>query len=220
MSFSPMSGDQAAGTYYTYICAIVKDYEETEECQLKAITVEEAEETCDADEHTITQSDGTYTYDAELGQSTTYTIPAWTITPASQAALCDDLEYFCKDYTILDVCDWTTITTLPTGGFTVTFTPRSGIEQTDYNYFTYFCAMVQGQPETEECQIKSINVEETDPVTCDADALTITPSESQAAFDAEIGETRAYTISAWTITPESQAELCDELMYYCKDYAS
>ena len=130
MSFSPMSGDQAAGTYYTYICATVKDDMDVdaEACQLKAITVEEAEETCDADELTITQSDGTYTYDAELGQSTTYTIPAWTITPASQAALCDDLEYFCKDYTILDVCDWTTITTLPTGGFTVTFTPRSGIE--------------------------------------------------------------------------------------------
>ena len=80
--------------------------------------------------------------------------------------------------------------------------------------------MVQGQPETEECQIKSINVEESDPVTCDADALTITPSESQSAFDAELDETRAYTISAWTIEPESQAELCDELMYYCKDYAS
>ena len=129
-----MSGDQAAGTYYTYICATVKDDMDvdTEACQLKAITVEEAEETCDADEHTITQSDGTYTYDAELDQSTTYTIPAWTITPASQAALCDDLEYFCKAYIgsleYDDVCDWTTITTLPTGGFTVTFTPRSGIE--------------------------------------------------------------------------------------------
>ena len=54
---------------------------------------------------------------------------------------------------------------LPSGGFTVSFSPVVG-DQTIDIYYVFLCAKVNGIDDTEYCQLKSINVEDEN-VSCD-----------------------------------------------------
>ena len=59
---------------------------------------------------------------------------------------------------------------LATGGFTVAFSPTFAGGQTVDIYYVFLCAKVNGDDDTEYCQLKSINVEDEN-VSCDQATL-------------------------------------------------
>ena len=58
---------------------------------------------------------------------------------------------------------------LASGGFTVSFSPTVGDQTVDI-YYVFLCAKVNGDDDTEFCQLKTINVEDEN-VSCDQATL-------------------------------------------------
>ena len=197
---SPSSGEQTAGTKYISFCAKIGaafavDYDE--ECTILTIIVEEAAvDPCDSADLTEPE----HSYESCL------TIAPGVTTPGTFVEAYVDVDSGCQTaytvtHSLLDSegqdLSWISIV-----GTTLLMNPTADLAGNAYDFWIVASSYANGLFQEVEYSDTRICVTISDDL-CDAGLLDIVPSSSSSGFDAQLDETSSYSISAWSITPQS-----------------